>query len=87
MFYEVAKLGISTDRLFWHDGAQERSMAEYQAHETGFFSQFPFGTFTFARLDDRFPDSKTYIKATHAQQAANGCDAIHLLPSQPHVEM
>ena len=62
-------------------------MAEYQAHNTGFFSQFPFGTFAYARLNDRLSDSETYLKATHAQQKVDGRDAMHLLPTQPHVEM
>ena len=62
-------------------------MTEYQPHRTGFFSQFPFGTFAFAHLDDRVLDSETYLKATHAQQEANGRDTIHLLPTQPHVEI
>ena len=62
-------------------------MAEYQAHKTGFFSQFPFGSFAFARLDDRLMDSETYRKATQAQEETNGRDAMDLLPSQPHVEI
>lgn len=43
-------------------------MAEYEAHKTGFFSQFPFGTFAFARLNDRLSDCKAYTDATRIQQ-------------------
>ena len=62
-------------------------MTEYQAQKTGFLSQFPFGTFAFARLDDRLSESEIYLKATQTQQKANGRDAMHLLPTQPHVEL
>lgn len=87
IFYEVSKPGITTDHLIWHDGAQVRSLAEYKAHKTGFFSQFPFGTFAFARLEDRLADSETYVDATRIQQEVDGRDAMHLNPKQPHVEM
>lgn len=81
-FYEVSKPKLTTDYLVWHDGAMDDSLAQYQKNHTGFFSQFPFGTFAFARLDDRLSDSELWQKASRGE----GRDAIGLTSQQPHVE-
>ncbi len=62
-------------------------MAEYQASKTGFFSQFPFGVFAYARMDERLSDSQIIYPTANGSQTPHDRDAMHLLPSQPHVEM
>lgn len=57
-FYEVSKPATTNGHLIWHTGGKDKSLAQYKADKTGFFCQFPFGTFAFARLDDRLADSK-----------------------------
>lgn len=81
-FYEVSKPHITTDHLMWHGSAGEKSMAQWKSDHSGFFSQFPFGTFAFARLDDRLADSALWRKAS----CTDGLDPMGLLPDQPHVE-
>ncbi|KAI9653510.1 MAG: hypothetical protein M1821_007018 [Bathelium mastoideum] len=83
-FYEVSKPGITNDYLIWHDGARERSIAQYKADRTGFMSQFPFGTFAYARLDERLRDAPLWQQAS--REAAPGRDALGLTQGQPHVE-
>ena len=46
-------------------------------------SQFPFGSFAYARLDDRLKDSPLWQQALHHK----GLDPMGLKPMQPHVEM
>ena len=82
IFYEVSKPKLTTDHLVWHEGAQNDSLAQYQKDHTGFFSQFPFGTFAFARLDDRLSDSELWQKSPRVQ----GRDPLGLTSQQPHVE-
>ncbi|OCL09159.1 GMC oxidoreductase [Glonium stellatum] len=81
-FYEVSKPGVTNDHLIWHKGARERTAQEYQKPHTGFFSQFSFGVFAYARLDERLKDSELWRNAYRA----NGRDPMGTLPSQPHVE-
>lgn len=57
-------------------------MAQWKDSHTGFFSQFPFGAFAFARLDDRLASSPLWQKASRT----DGRDPMGLLPDQPHVE-
>ncbi|KAI9680403.1 MAG: hypothetical protein M1822_007161 [Bathelium mastoideum] len=83
-FYEVSKPGLTNDSQLYYPGAAEKSMARYHADHTGFMSQFPFGTFAFARLDDRLADSPIWQEASRAQPY--GRDAMGLTSSQPHVE-
>ena len=82
MFYEVSKPQITHDHLIWHRGGRERSMTQWKNDHTGFFSQFPFGTFAYARLDERLADSPMWQEAARSV----GRDPMGLLPSQPHVE-
>lgn len=83
MMYEVSTPKLTTDHLVWHEGALNDSLAQYQENQTGFFSQFPFGTFAFARLDDRLADSELWQSAQRAQ----GRDPLGLTAQQPHVEI
>ena len=57
-------------------------MTQWKNDHTGFFSQFPFGTFAYARLDSRLADSPLWQEAARPE----GRDPMNLLPSQPHVE-
>ena len=82
MFYEVSKPGITNDYLVWHGDAQEKSIAQYHKDRTGFMSQFPFGSFAYARLDERLADSPLWQSADRSR----GRDPMGLLPGQPHVE-
>lgn len=82
VFYEVSKPKLTTDHLIWHDGAQAESFVQYQKDQTGFFSKFPFGTFAYARLDDRLSDSELWQNALRIE----GRDPMGLTSQQPHVE-
>lgn len=81
-FYEVSKPELTNDHLIWHSGAKERTAQEYKTSRTGFFSQFPFGVFAWARLDERLKDDALWLES---RQSADR-DAMGTLPSQPHVE-
>ena len=78
----MSKPKLTTDHLIWHDGAQADSFKQYQKDQTGFFSQFPFGTFAYARLDDRLSDSELWQNAVRI----DGRDPMGLTSQQPHVE-
>jgi choline dehydrogenase-like flavoprotein len=80
-FYEVSEPGLTNDHLIWHTGAKEKTAQEWKTSRTGFFSQFPFGVFGYARLDERLKNDKTWQDAQYADR-----DAMGTLQSQPHVE-
>ncbi|THV45426.1 hypothetical protein BGAL_0490g00010 [Botrytis galanthina] len=81
-FYEVSKPALTNDHLIWHPGGKDKSLAQYKTDKTGFFSQFPFGTFAYARLDTRLSDSPLWNSAPRTK----GVDPMGLSPTQPHVE-
>jgi choline dehydrogenase-like flavoprotein len=81
-FYEVSEPNLTNDHLIWHTGAREKAMQQYKASRTGFLSQFPFGAFVFARLDDRLQDSEIWQRADRT----NLRDPMGTLKTQPHVE-
>lgn len=81
-FYEVSEPGITNDHLIWHTGGREKTMLEYKTSHTGLFSQFPFGVFAYARLDDRLKDNERWKKA----KRSGGRDPMDTTPNQPHVE-
>ena len=84
-FYEVSKPNLTNDHLIWHTGGRECTAEEYKLYRTGFFSQFPFGVFAFARLDEQLQDSLLWQQAAK-ENRSNNRDALGTLPSQPHVE-
>lgn len=86
VFYEVSDLTLTTDHLVWHEGAMQKSLAQYQENKTGFFSKFPFGAFAFARLDERLSNAGLWQKSSE-QSTAEGRDPMGLTKKQPHVEM
>lgn len=81
-FYEVSKPGLTNDHLIWHTGAREKTMQQYKASRTVFLSQFPFGVFAFARLDDRLKDSSLW----RSSKLPHGRDPMNTLSNQAHVE-
>ncbi|TGO59947.1 hypothetical protein BOTNAR_0153g00010 [Botryotinia narcissicola] len=81
-FYEVSKPALTNDHLIWHACGKDKSSAQYRTDKTGFFSQFPFGTFAFARLDSRLSDSHLWNSAPRTE----GLYPMGLSPTQPHVE-
>ncbi|KAF7943756.1 uncharacterized protein EAE97_005826 [Botrytis byssoidea] len=81
-FYEVSKPVLTNNHLIWHAGGKDKSLAQYKTDKTGVFSQFPFGTFAFARLDSRLSDSHLWNSAPRTE----GLDPMSLSPTQPHVE-
>ncbi len=85
-FYEVSKPNLTNDHLIWHTGGQEKTTEEYGSTKTGFLSQIPFGTFAYARLDERLKDDKIWQEACARQPKDSGRDGMGTLPSQPHVE-
>ncbi|KAH7091382.1 putative GMC oxidoreductase [Paraphoma chrysanthemicola] len=80
-FYEVSEK-LTNDHLIWHTGARERTAQEYKTSGTGFLSQFPFGVFAYARLDDRLEGDALWKER---RQSASR-DALGTIPCQPHVE-
>ncbi|KAI3397784.1 hypothetical protein diail_10317 [Diaporthe ilicicola] len=82
MFYEVSKPGLTTDHLAHHDGALAKSYKLWKDSKAGFLSSFPFGSFAFARLDDRLADSQLWNSA----ERAPGRDPMGLTQKQPNIE-
>ncbi|KAF7911291.1 uncharacterized protein EAF01_002798 [Botrytis porri] len=81
-FYEVSTPALTNDHLIWHTKGKSKSLTEYQTDKPGFFSQFPFGTFAFARLDSRLSDSPLWNSAPRTKDL----DQMSLSPTQPRVE-
>lgn len=82
MFYEVSKPGLTNDHLAYHDNAIAKSYELWKESKTGFLSSFPFGSFGFARLDDRLADSELWKSAPRTA----GRDPMGLTPKQPNIE-
>lgn len=84
IFYEVNDSKLTHDRLVYEPGSLATTYDLWKSEKTGFLSTFPFGIFSWARLDDRLKDSKQWQDAQ--RQAPEGRDAMHLTKNQPHVE-
>jgi choline dehydrogenase-like flavoprotein len=82
MFYEVSEPGLTSDHLVYHDDAHARSYQLWKESKAGFLSSFPFGSFGFARLDDRLADSELWNSAPRAP----GRDPMGLTQKQPNIE-
>ena len=80
--YEVVG-GLTSDFQYWHPGGRDMSRADYIQHKACYFSQFPFGTFAYARLDERLSNSSLW----NTSQREEGRDPMGLTPQQPHVEI
>lgn len=82
MFYEVSKPGLTNDHLAYHDDAITKSYKLWKDSKAGFLSSFPFGSFGFARLDDRLADSQLWNSAPRLP----GRDPMGLTAKQPNIE-
>ncbi|KAL2802594.1 hypothetical protein BJX63DRAFT_106825 [Aspergillus granulosus] len=82
IFYETKTPNLTNCSKVYHGNAFETTYAEYKAHKTGFLSTFPFGSFAFARLDDRLASSPLWTDAPRLP----GRDPMGLTPSQPNIE-
>lgn len=83
LFYEVSRAGLTNDHLIWHDGARDKSTAQYKDSRTGFMSQFPFGSFAFARIDSRLQDSALWQQSPRDPLL----DPMGLSSTQPQIEL
>ncbi|KAJ6191370.1 hypothetical protein N7519_001391 [Penicillium mononematosum] len=82
MFYETEKQGLTTDHHVYHGDNFDRTYAQWKENKTGFLSTFPFGSFAFARLDDRLQDEPLWKNAPREP----GRDPMGLTPRQPNIE-
>ncbi|KAK3720459.1 hypothetical protein LTR37_003872 [Vermiconidia calcicola] len=82
--YEVSKPGLTTDHLSWHGDAAARNLADYRKDGSGFLGAMPFGTFAYARLDQRLKDSSLWQEALST--ASPGRDPMGLSQHQPNIE-
>ncbi|PYI07236.1 alcohol oxidase [Aspergillus sclerotiicarbonarius CBS 121057] len=82
MFYETEKPGLTTDHLVYHDDNFDKTYALWKDKKEGFLSTFPFGSFAFARLDDRLKHEPLWKNAPRQP----GRDPMGLTPKQPNVE-
>ncbi|KAK4980835.1 hypothetical protein LTR28_000117 [Elasticomyces elasticus] len=82
--YEVSKPCLTTDHLSWHGDAADRNLVEYRKGRKGFLGIMPFGTFAYARLDERLKDSSLWQEAL--SKASPGRDPMGLSPQQPNIE-
>ena len=82
MFYETEKQGLTNDHHVYHGDNFDRTYAQWKENKTGFLSTFPFGSFAFARLDDRLKDEPLWKNAPRNP----GRDPMGLTPHQPNIE-
>ncbi|KAL3462423.1 hypothetical protein BJX64DRAFT_140059 [Aspergillus heterothallicus] len=82
IFYETKTPNLTNCSKVYHGNAFDTTYAEYKEHKTGFLSTFPFGSFAFARLDDRLASSPLWKNAPRLP----GRDPMGLTPSQPNIE-
>jgi len=81
-FYETDKPDITLDQLIYHGDSYASTLKRYKKEKTGPLSVFPFGSFAYARLDERLEQYPEWCKAPRKP----GRDAMGLSPSQPQVE-
>lgn len=83
-YYELNQPGLTDDERVNHDPhAYENGLKEWKESKTGWLAQFPFGSFAFARLDDRLQSEN---KEWQKYQRKQGRDPMDLTPSQPSLE-
>jgi choline dehydrogenase-like flavoprotein len=84
IFYEVNKADLTNDHLVHHGNSLESSVAQWQKDQTGVLSKFPFGTFGYARLDDRLASNPLWVEEKAKRK--DGRDPMGLTQAQPNVE-
>ena len=82
MFYEVNEAGLTNDHLLFHDNNIEKAYQQWREEKSGVLSNFPFGAFAFARLDDRLSDDPLWTSCPREP----GKDPMGLSQSQPNIE-
>ncbi|XP_014550481.1 GMC oxidoreductase [Bipolaris victoriae FI3] len=82
IFYEVSPPNLTNDHLAHHGNAIEATYQLWKDKKTGVLSTFPFGIFSWARLDSRLASSPLWTSAPRLP----GRDPMGLLPTQPNVE-
>ncbi|KAL2862396.1 GMC family oxidoreductase [Aspergillus lucknowensis] len=82
MFYETEHPGLTNCHKVYHDDNLAKTYQEWKDHKTGFLSTFPFGSFAFARIDDRLKDEPLWRDAPRE----TGRDPMGLTPKQPSIE-
>ncbi|KAJ5126675.1 Glucose-methanol-choline oxidoreductase [Penicillium atrosanguineum] len=82
MFYETEKPGLTNDHHVYHGDNFDKTYLEWKEKKSGFLSTFPFGSFAFARMDERLANEPMWKNAPRLP----GRDPMGLTPSQPNVE-
>ncbi|KAK4952207.1 hypothetical protein LTR10_010129 [Elasticomyces elasticus] len=84
IYYEVSEPGLTDDARVNHDpNAYENGYKEWTEKKSGWMAQFPFGTFAFARLNDRLDRENPEWRALPREP---GRDPMCLTESQPNLE-
>jgi choline dehydrogenase-like flavoprotein len=82
MFYEVSKPGLTTDHQIYVQNGVEAALKLWRETKSGFLSNFTFGAFAYARLDEQLADSPLWCDAPREE----GHDPMGLTPQQPNIE-
>lgn len=84
MYYELNQAGLTDDERVNHDpNAYENGAREWREKKTGWLATFPFGSFAFARLNDRL-DAEVPEWRAYPREA--GRDPMQLTETQPNLE-
>ncbi|ETN38729.1 uncharacterized protein HMPREF1541_06767 [Cyphellophora europaea CBS 101466] len=84
IYYELNQAGLTDDERVNHDpNAYENGAKEWREKKTGWLAQFPFGSFAFARLDDRLQAEN---KEWQSFERPPGRDPMQLTDTQPNLE-
>lgn len=84
-YYEVNQPGLTDDARVNHDpNAWQTGYDDWKQKKSGWLATFPFGAFSFARLNDRLDRENAKWRAIPRE---NGRDPMALTESQPNVEI
>lgn len=84
IYYELNQPGLTDDPRVNHDpNAYENGAKEWRENRTGWLAQFPFGSFAFARLDDRLNETNAEWRNYPREP---GRDPMLLTETQPNLE-
>lgn len=84
IYYELNQPGLTDDARVNHDpNAVENGMKEWKEKRSGWLSTFPFGSFAFARLDDRLMRDSAEWRSFPRKPNR---DPMELTESQPNLE-
>ena len=84
IYYELNQAGLTDDERVNHDpNAYENGAREWREKKSGWLAQFPFGSFAFARLNDRLDAENAEWRNMPREP---GRDPMALTESQPNLE-